>query len=162
MLEHRADLALGSRFLGQVAYSLSPQRRLGMRLFGTLASLCTRQRITDATSGFQAMNHQVMAFYTGDHYANDYPDADTLIRLVFAGFRLCEVPVTVRPRRHGTSMHSGVSMVYYVYKMLLSIMVTILQRGMFAREGPNVMDRPRHDRRHRTVDSADDHSAHAP
>lgn len=133
--DRTTDLALGSRFLGEAAYKVPRQRRIGIYLFSRVASLLIGQPITDPTSGFQAMNRRVMEFCSGDHYPTDYPDADTLIRLHLAGFRIQEVPVTIRPRLRGVSMHGGARTFYYLYKMLLSIFVTLTQRTMLAQEG---------------------------
>ena len=124
----RCDIAIGSRFTGTMTYRASWVRRLGMRLFAGIASNLTHQPITDVTSGFQAMNSDVMAFFAEKNYPSDYPDADTLIMLHFAGFRLAEVPVTMHPRLAGVSMHgSSLKALYYIVKMLLSISIVLFR-----------------------------------
>jgi glycosyltransferase involved in cell wall biosynthesis len=125
----KADLALGSRFLGHMEYRTSAIKRLGMAVFRQIASRVTGQRITDPTSGFQALNHDVMAFLAADNYPIDFPDADTILLLHFAGFRLAEVPVTMRERLSGESMHSSWKPIYYVFKMFLSIFIVLLRVG---------------------------------
>jgi hypothetical protein len=60
-------------------------------------------------------------------YPSDYPDADILIALHRSGFRVREVAVQMR-MPEGKSMHSGHRSLYYVYKMWLSIIVTLLRR----------------------------------
>jgi glycosyltransferase involved in cell wall biosynthesis len=125
--EGEADIALGSRFLGRMEYHTTPIKRLGMTIFRVLVSRVTAQRITDPTSGFQALNHEVMAFFASDNYPVDFPDADTILLLHFAGFRLTEVPVTMRERLSGVSMHSSWKPVYYVFKMFLSIFIVLLR-----------------------------------
>lgn len=122
-----ADLVVGSRFLGKGAYPIAPVRRLGMRLFSAAASLATRRRVTDASSGFQALNERVVRFLASQPYPSDFPDADTLIWLHRAGFRAVEVPVEMLPRRSGRSMIGSGRSVYYVFKMVLSILVTLLR-----------------------------------
>ena len=132
---HRVDLALGSRFLGAANYTIPSGRRLGIALFSKLVSFFTRQQITDPTSGFQALDRRLMQFLARDNYPADYPDADMIIILSYAGFTIREVPVTIRPRLRGKSMHSPVSSLYYVYKMLLSIFIALTQRRMYADGG---------------------------
>lgn len=122
-----ADLALGSRFLGRLEYDPGRIRRMGMSFFAALVSHIIHQRITDPTSGFQALNQQVMRFFATDHYPADFPDADTIIILCFAGFRLKEVPVTMRDRMSGVPMHNSLKAFYYVFKMLLSIAIVLLR-----------------------------------
>ena len=122
-----ADLASGSRFLGQKSYKAPLSRRFGMILFGALASWATRQRISDPTSGFQALSGRLVRFYASDVFPVDFPDADVLIMVRRAGFRIKEVPV-VMYTSSGKSMHSGLRPLYYMFKMSLSIFVTLLRR----------------------------------
>jgi glycosyltransferase involved in cell wall biosynthesis len=122
-----ADLVIGSRFVEPTDYRTPKTRRLGMLFFSKIASWIIGQEITDPTSGFRAMNRKVAAFYATDVYPNQYPDADVLIMTHLAGFRLKEVPVAMRQDRTGKTIHAGLRPVYYVYKMLLSILVTLLR-----------------------------------
>lgn len=121
-----ADFVLGSRFLG-TSYRPPFARRVGMALFRSIVTLVTGTFISDTTSGFQAFNRDVIRFFTTDIFPVDYPDADMLIMLHRAGFSLCEVPVRMYENSEGKSMHSGLKPIYYMFKMLLSIFVTLLQ-----------------------------------
>jgi len=123
-----ADVAIGSRFLGHAEYNISFVKRLGMAIFSQVVSRITRQRITDATSGFQAVNRDVLTFFASDNYPVDFPDADMILLLHFARFRLREVPVTMRDRLSGESMHSSWKPLYYVAKMFFSIFIVLLRQ----------------------------------
>jgi len=70
----------------------------------------------------------VLRFFARDNYPSDFPDADTIILLVLAGFRVHEVPVVMQARIAGTSMHSNLKAFYYVSKMMLSILMVLLRR----------------------------------
>jgi hypothetical protein len=124
----KADVALGSRFRGRMDYQTSFVKRVGMAFFSQVVSRVTGQHITDPTSGFQAMNRDVMSFFASDNYPVDFPDADTILLLHFAGFRLQEVPVVMRERLSGESMHSSWKPIYYVAKMFLSIFIVLLRQ----------------------------------
>lgn len=122
-----ADVIIGSRFMDRDGhYRASLARSMGIGLFGRIASLVTHQHISDPTSGFQLMRSDVARFFCTEVYPTDYPDADILILLHRTGYRVREVPVQMRPSP-GQSMHSGHRSAYYVYKMLLSIFVTLLR-----------------------------------
>jgi glycosyltransferase involved in cell wall biosynthesis len=122
-----ADIVIGSRFLdGDGHYQPSRARRIGMGMFSRMASRIMRQHVTDPTSGYQVMRIDVARFFCSDVYPADYPDADILILLHRSGFRVAEVGVQMRMPT-GKSMHSGHRSLYYVYKMLLSILVTLLR-----------------------------------
>lgn len=128
ILAHEADFALGSRFLEEGDYKPDWSRKMGMSLFRILVSWKTGSRITDSTSGFQAFNRKVIRFFTSEAFPNDYPDADVLITLYLAGFRITEVPVRMFMNINGTSMHRGLMPLYYIFKMLLSISVLLFRR----------------------------------
>jgi glycosyltransferase involved in cell wall biosynthesis len=128
VLVGETDFALGSRFLGAESYEPSLARRVGMAFFRRLVSWLIGQRITDSTSGFQAFNRRVIRFFTTEVFPCDYPDADMLITLHRAGFRIREVPVQMYASATGKSMHSGWKPLYYMFKMLLSIFVTLLRK----------------------------------
>ena len=129
------DLAIGSRFLEtratdrcRLPYRASLARRCGMWLFGMIASLIIKQKVTDPTSGYQAMNRKVLEWVSSDKFPWDYPDADVIIMLHRAGFRIQEVPVQMYENQDKKSMHSGWKPLYYVFKMLLSILVTLMRK----------------------------------
>jgi len=129
-----ADIAIGSRFLDaekvgsdQNIYQVPFLRKLGMRLFGMIASLLIKQKVTDPTSGYQAMNRSVLEWVSSDKFPFDYPDADVIIMLHRAGFRIREVPVLMFEKRGKKSMHGGWKPLYYVFKMFLSILVTLMR-----------------------------------
>ena len=126
--EGKVDVIIGSRFLGRGKYHVPPLRRMGMLLFGFIAGQLSGQKITDPTSGYQALGRRAIEFYTRHAFPGDYPDADVLVMLHRAGLRMREVPVAMRPNSNGRSMHSGLKPLYYVYKMLLSIFVNLLRK----------------------------------
>lgn len=128
------DVVIGSRFLDRDGhYKASAARKAGIALFGKIASIVTRQHVTDPTSGFQVMRTSVARFFCSEVYPVDYPDVDILILLHRSGFNVREVPVQMRPATN-VSMHSGHRSLYYIYKMFLSILVTLLR--------PRVRDAP--------------------
>jgi glycosyltransferase involved in cell wall biosynthesis len=128
LAERDVDVVIGSRFLdAEGHYRPSRARKFGMALFGRVASAVTRQHVSDPTSGFQVLRAPVARFFCSDVYPSDYPDADILILLHRSGFRICEVGVRMEPPAHGKSMHAGHRSLYYVYKMSLSILVTLLR-----------------------------------
>ena len=122
------DFALGSRFLDTESYAPSLARRVGMIFFRWLISALIKTRITDSTSGFQAFNRKVIRYFTTEVFPCDYPDADMLLTLHRAGFRIMEVPVRMHASASGKSMHTGWMPLYYIFKMLLSIFVTLLRK----------------------------------
>ncbi len=127
------DFAIGSRFLWHDSYRPSFTRRLGILFFRKLVTVIIGRSITDPTSGFQAFNRSVIKFFSTDVFPCDYPDADMLITLNLAGFRIRELPVRMFANPSGKTMHSGIKPLYYMFKMCLSIVVTLLRNRQFYR-----------------------------
>lgn len=124
----RADVVVGSRFLGERSYRPPLLRRMGMWLFGRVASALAGQRITDPTSGFQAISAEALRFYAHERYPVDYPDADVLAMVARSGLRLAEVPVRMLPSPPGKSMHAGAwKPLYYVARMSLALFLVPLR-----------------------------------
>ncbi|MHC4474190.1 MAG: glycosyltransferase family 2 protein [Planctomycetota bacterium] len=130
------DLVLGSRFLQK---TLPPKahlrehvpgvpRKLGIRFFAYLTSLLVGFRVTDPTSGYQALSKRLISFFVRDLFPCDYPDADVILIAHRAGFRIKELPIVVYERYDGSSMHRGLKPAYYTFKMFLSMLMTMLRR----------------------------------
>ena len=128
VIDGHADVAIGSRFLTPKTYKAPWGRKLGSYLFSWLASRLTGRKFTDPTSGLWAMNRAAIIALTSGQLPHDYPDADVLIGLHYAGIRLTEVPVVMHPSPERPSMHGGAMPLYYVFKMLFSMFLAMLGR----------------------------------
>ena len=126
-----ADLVIGTRFRLHhegPRYQAPWDRKLGMLLFSTVASMLTGEKLTDTTSGYRAMNDRAVRLFCTNWYPQTFPDADLLLTAHRAGLRMVEVPALFREDPSGRSIHSGIAPLYYVFKMCLSIFVTLLRR----------------------------------
>ena len=85
--------------------------------------------MSDPTSGFQAMNSRALRLFADDVFPCDYPDSDVILMAHYAGLRLTEVPAKMLPREGGTSLHSGLSPLYYGIKMFFSMLIVCLNRS---------------------------------
>ncbi len=124
-----SDLVIGSRFLSGECYKVSFIRITGIRFFGWLVSVLTGQRVTDPTSGYRAIRRPLLEFCIQDMYFFDYPDADFLVTLHRAGFKMQEIPVKMNPREGGKSQHAGLGPLRYIFKTTLSIFVNLLRKS---------------------------------
>ena len=75
----RVDVVIGSRFLGEGEYRAGWIRQIGIYLFRFIASWLCGQKITDPTSGYQALSRRAVEFCARDSFPGDYPDADVLV-----------------------------------------------------------------------------------
>jgi glycosyltransferase involved in cell wall biosynthesis len=127
VLAGEADLCVGSRFAGPSGYRSSFTRRLGIKLFASIVSAVVRQKVTDTTSGFRAVNRKGIALFAAD-YPHDYPEVEATVMCVKHKLRLREVPVQMRPRVGGSSSITALRSVYYMTKVLLAIFVGLFRR----------------------------------
>jgi glycosyltransferase involved in cell wall biosynthesis len=123
-----ADIVIGSRFAGAGAYRATRGRRLGMVVFASVVSLIVRQRLTDTSSSFRALNRRSLSLF-----AADYPHGflETVEATVLAGkyrLRMKEVPVAMRERELGRSSLTIPRSLFYTAKVLLAVFVSLFRR----------------------------------
>jgi glycosyltransferase involved in cell wall biosynthesis len=125
--EPPVEMATGSRFLGaQDGYRPSRPRRAGIRLFASLVSLITGQRVTDATSGFRMSARRGIELFARD-YPHDYPEVEAILLLHAHRLRMREVAVTMRARTSGRSTIARGIQPYYMAKVLFAVLVGLLR-----------------------------------
>ncbi len=128
LLENKADIVIGSRFLSETGYKIGTLKRLAIRLFCGLIKQITRVRLTDPSSGFQGMSKAAFTFYSKmENYPDDFPDADVLVRMLLENFTIIEVPAVFLPRQFGKSMHSGFKPVVYMAKVTMSMLLIVIR-----------------------------------
>ena len=130
-----ADIAVGSRFAGdRDGYRSSRSRRVGIRLLAWVVSRIVGRRVTDTTSGFQALNRRAIELFAHD-YPHDYPEVEATIMVSRHRLRSVEVPVSMRERVGGRSSITALRSVYYMVKVLLAIFVGLFRRNVVPKEG---------------------------
>jgi glycosyltransferase involved in cell wall biosynthesis len=129
VLAGEADIVVGSRFAGDSAYTSTAARRVGIRVLAWVVSAIARQRVTDTTSGFQALNRQAIRLFARD-YPHDYPEVEGMVMVIRHRLRLREVPVSMRAREHGRSSISALGSIYYMAKVLLALFVGLFRRDV--------------------------------
>ena len=124
------DVVIGSRFLLKNHYKTGFLKSMGIGIFRHIIWMTTGEKITDPTSGYQCLSRKVFEFFTEDHFPCDYPDANMIIMLHRAGFKIREIPVEMMPNPEKRSMHQGIFTIsYYLFKVFLSIFVTLIRKS---------------------------------
>jgi glycosyltransferase involved in cell wall biosynthesis len=105
ILDDRADFVSGSRRLG-TELTTDATRHLGVLVFGAILSVLTRHKITDPACGLRAMKAEVTAAVTLEQ--PQYQASELQISAALNGYRLAEVPTTMRDRgAHATGTKKG-------------------------------------------------------
>jgi hypothetical protein len=122
LLTGEADLVVGSRFLRPRGLTAAGMRRVGIKVLATAISAVIGQRITDPTSGFRAAGRRAIRLFARE-YPQDYPEPESLVLVHKQGFRIKEVPATMRRRRGGrSSIGLGIG-AHYMTKVLLAVLM---------------------------------------
>ena len=125
-----ADICVGSRWREPGdGHRSTATRRIGIRVLAATVSFLTRQKVTDPTSGFQALNRKAITLFAAD-YPHDYPEVEALVMLIRHRLRLREVPVQMRARAGGQSSIRAFGSVYYMVKVLLAVFVLLFRRDV--------------------------------
>ena len=123
-----ADLVIGSRFVDPGgAYRPPLARRIGIRVFARLVSTLGRQRVTDTTSGFVALDRAGIELFASE-YPHDYPEVEATLVALRSGLRLAQVQVEMRERTTGTSSITFIASLYYIVKVTLALLVASMRR----------------------------------
>jgi len=130
-LDAGADMAIGSRFApGAPDYVVGVTRRRAMALLRFIVRRATGQSFTDVTSGFRAFGRPVL-----DLLAREYPAeylADTvevLLIVSHAGYRIDEVPATMRPRAGGRPSSGRLRLALNYLRLIVGILSSAYRRS---------------------------------
>jgi glycosyltransferase involved in cell wall biosynthesis len=105
ILANKADFVSGSRRLG-AELTTDRTRHLGVLVFGAMISVLVRHRITDPACGIRAMRSEVTADVVLEQ--PQYQASELMISAALHGYRLAEVPTTMRDRGvHATATKKG-------------------------------------------------------
>jgi glycosyltransferase involved in cell wall biosynthesis len=134
-INSNCDIVIGSRFLNKINYNHSFFRKIGTELFIFLIKIITNKSMTDPTSGFQCLNKKVIDRYSKIGNYPEFPDANLIIQMLLLGYKIEEVPVQMRQREFGESMHGGIIkpikyMIKTFYTILMIVMTNIRFRGV--------------------------------
>lgn len=108
MIKSKSDIVIGSRYLKDTGYPCPFFRRVGTKFFSGIIKLFTGKKIADPLSGFQCLSRDVINYYAGCGNYPEYPDASLVIEMLLKGYKISEIPIKMRLRENGVSMHSGI------------------------------------------------------
>ncbi len=123
-LDEGADLAIGSRFApGADPYPVGRVRSTGMRVLRIVVRVVSGQRLTDVTSGFRAFDRPVLELLAAAYPAEYLADTvEALLMVAYAGFRIEEVPVSMRPRAGGRPSSRSLPLAGNYLRLLIAIL----------------------------------------
>lgn len=109
--ENKADIVIGSRFLGKATH-LPTYRKIGIKTITGLTNVMTGSKITDSQSGFRAYTKKVLEEISPTESGMGI-STEILIKASKKDMRITEIPITItyednthsqEPISHGTSV----------------------------------------------------------
>lgn len=129
IIEGQADMVIGTRYLdkNESKFQSTFMRRFGSKIICTLLKITTRTKITDPTSGFRAVNKDIIKVFANE-YPSDYPEPESIVTITNLGYKIIDVPVSMNEREGGTSSINIWKSVYYMIKVSLAIIIDSLNK----------------------------------
>lgn len=121
------NFVIGSRFIEKKGFQSTFTRRLGIQFFYQLIKLLSKEKITDATSGFRIADRSVIKFFS-IYYPSDYPEPETIMLLIKNNFKIAEIPVVMKERENGQSSIDFIKSIYYMIKVTLAIILSYFSK----------------------------------
>lgn len=122
------DIIIGSRYLVDTGYPCPFFRRVGTKMFELLIRLFTGNKIADPLSGFQCINRDVIKRYSQMGNYPEFPDANLVMEMLLLGYKFKEVPVKMRLRETGESMHGGIiKPIKYMIEMFYEVVIITIK-----------------------------------
>lgn len=124
----KADFVIGSRFIQELSkFKSTGARRMGINLISFFIKLFTGKKIYDTTSGFRAINKNIIKEFS-NYYPIEYPEPVSTTTLLKEGYRAVEVPVEMSERECGVSSIRAWKNIYYMINVILSIFIVSIRR----------------------------------
>jgi glycosyltransferase involved in cell wall biosynthesis len=128
-LEH-ADISIGARFSDVGDYEVRGPRKWAMRFLASVLSRVARTKLTDVTSGFRAAGPRAIRQYVRYYPAEYLGDTlDSLVAACHAGLSVTQVPVAMRPRRHGVPSQGPIGSAVYLMKSVFALGLALMRRS---------------------------------
>lgn len=122
IIDCKADIAIGSRFIKRTGFQTTTMRRFGNRMIARIIRLCCGVKVTDSTSGFRAANRKAIELYARD-YAYDYPEPEAIVTASLLGLRICDCPVDMKSRSEGKTSINFTRSFYYMIKVSIALFI---------------------------------------
>jgi len=112
IIEKKADLVIGSRFLDGSQDDIPSYRKIGIQIITKLTNTSLKEKIKDSQSGFRAYNKEVLSKITPSDRGMGV-SSEILIKASNNNFRITEIPIKIsyegdtsthHPISHGTSV----------------------------------------------------------
>ena len=121
---NKCNICIGSRYLDDTTsgFKSTAMRRLGKNIISVLIKMFWKVIITDPTSGFRAVDKNVIEIFAED-YPSDYPEPESIVTILKHDLKVLEVPVNMKERIGGKSFVNPWTSIKYMVKVSFAIII---------------------------------------
>ncbi|MHA1724747.1 MAG: glycosyltransferase family 2 protein [Promethearchaeota archaeon] len=123
ILEKKADLTIGSRYLGRCHYTLPIKTRLGEALVEKLIYLFFKTKIMNNQNGFRALNSNLKHLFKNIKYWDFAFCTEIIIKAALEGYKIKECPINLHEREHGKSKIHLIKLTLNLFSCILRYLI---------------------------------------
>ena len=124
ILKNKADITVGSRYMGTYNYYLPVSTRIGEAVIEKFISILFRQKIMNNQGGFRAFHKKTRKIFDDVKFEDYAFTTELLLKAALSQFKIKEVPIHLLDREYGSSkiiltkliLHLILCIVYYTIK----------------------------------------------
>lgn len=119
IFEGKADMTIGSRYLGTYNYELPLLRQAGEILAEKVIRIFFRLKIKNNQNGFRAFDKKVAKVFKAIYYLDYAFCTEQILKAKVYGYVIKECPITVLGRQHGASKLTIIRLALNIFSCLL-------------------------------------------
>jgi len=123
IMNNQADMVIGSRYLGQCNYKIPLHTRVGEYFIDFFLWHLFGKNVKNNQSGFRAFNKRSLEIFNDLIYNKFGLCTEILFKAALNNLKIKEIPITVNPRKYGTSY-------VQLVKIFLSVFSCIIIYGL--------------------------------
>lgn len=128
IVKGKANMVIGSRYIEKKSkFRSTKARQAGIKIISLFIKLGTGKRIYDTTSGFRAVDKDIIKLFSKD-YPLEYPEPVSTVEILKKKMKVSEVAVEMSEREGGVSSIKAWKTIYYMINVIFSIIVTSIRR----------------------------------
>ncbi|MFX0025462.1 MAG: glycosyltransferase family 2 protein [Candidatus Hermodarchaeota archaeon] len=116
IINKKADLAIGSRYLGKIHYPVPLHIKFGEYFIRKFLKLLYNKEIANNQSGFRAFHRSLLTHFKGFYDCEMAFSTELLLKTLELNKKIIEIPISLKPRKYGKS-----------YVKLVKILINILK-----------------------------------
>lgn len=128
IIKEEADMTIGSRFIeNKSTFKSSFARRCGIKIISIVMKLVTGKKIYDTTSGFRAVNKNIIQDFAIS-YPIEYPEPITTTEILKKKYVIKEIAVSMNEREGGVSSIRTWKKAYYMINITIALLIVGIRR----------------------------------